>query len=137
MKEINERIKHLRRLAGLNQTDMGDILGIKTNTFSQKERTGNYTGDDLAKLAEYFKVDAEYLLFGEVREFLTKPQPPLRPTPEPEPKPKPKTNPEIYPPVSPKELDFIKMFRLLTKKQRVYIFEYVYKIIRKEIKLDI
>ena len=72
MKDVNKRIAHWRRISGYNQTDIAEKLGIKCNTYSQMERTGNVSAERLFKLAEIFGVKPCKLFYGEE---LCKPEP--------------------------------------------------------------
>ncbi len=64
---FNQRIKHLRLLKNFNQRKMGEMLGIKTSTYSQKERNGNFTADDIKIICHTFDVDPYLLIFGKER----------------------------------------------------------------------
>ena len=44
---VNERIKFLRKQKNYNQEQMGKFFGIKTSTYSQKERKGYFTAEDV------------------------------------------------------------------------------------------
>ncbi len=81
--EINERIRNIRKLLGYSQSDIAEMLGKKSSTYSQCERHGVITCDMLISLAEIFQVDVKVLLFGEHPE--NKPDPILPPPPPPEP----------------------------------------------------
>ncbi len=62
MNEINGRVRKIRKQAKCSQARLGKMLNLKTSTYSQKEREGKFTGEDLLILADIFKVD--------IREFL-------------------------------------------------------------------
>lgn len=78
MKDVNRHIVHWRKVSGFNQTDIAEKLGIKTNTYSQMERTGTVSAERLFKLAEIFGIKPCQLYYGEE---LCKPEP-LPPVPE-------------------------------------------------------
>lgn len=63
-KTINQRIRYYRKKLGYTQSQVGEMLGIKTSTYSQMERMGNITCEILIKLTEVLKVDALTLLYG-------------------------------------------------------------------------
>ena len=66
MKEsINARIRRHRKAAHLTQSELGEMIGVKTSTFSQMERKGQITCDMLLRLANALKIDATALLLGE------------------------------------------------------------------------
>ncbi|MBR2040373.1 MAG: helix-turn-helix transcriptional regulator [Clostridia bacterium] len=67
-KIINQRVRELRVSRKVNQKTLGKVLGIKTSTYSQMERKGNISAERLRLIAEYFKVDYNYLLSGEIQE---------------------------------------------------------------------
>ncbi len=62
---INQRIRRYRKRAALTQSQLGEMLGIKTSTYSQMERKGKITCDVLLRLAKVLNVDATVLLLGE------------------------------------------------------------------------
>jgi transcriptional regulator with XRE-family HTH domain len=61
---VKTRIKQLRINKGLTQSDMGKILGITQRAFAFYE-TGDREPDldILVKLADYFDVSVDYILF--------------------------------------------------------------------------
>ena len=60
---IAESLKRFRAELRLSQKDVADVLGIMTQAYSRYE-TGRYTprADDIAKLAKFYDVTADYLL---------------------------------------------------------------------------
>ncbi|MFS7399002.1 helix-turn-helix domain-containing protein [Carnobacterium maltaromaticum] len=64
MDTLGERIKFLREGKNLTQTELAEILGMKTyTTVSKWESNDNFPkGKDLKKLAETFNVSSDYLL---------------------------------------------------------------------------
>jgi len=58
-----ENLVVLRKMAGLNQTELAKIIGISQSTLSYWER-GDFEPDNesLIKLADYFGVTIDYLL---------------------------------------------------------------------------
>ena len=65
METINQRVRKYRKDLFLNQSDVAQMLGMKTSTYSQMERMGNITCETLLKLTEILKVDVRKLLYGE------------------------------------------------------------------------
>ena len=63
---INQRVARYRKLKGFNQTQMADFLNIKTSTYSQKERKGNITAEEIVKIADILAINADILLYGDV-----------------------------------------------------------------------
>ena len=61
---INERIRMRRKELDLIQCEVAERLKIKTSTYSQMERKGYITCENLKILAEVLEVSAEYLLYG-------------------------------------------------------------------------
>lgn len=64
MDTIGSRIKHLREKKNMTQTELSEMLGMKTyTTVSKWESDDNFPkGRDLKKLAEIFNVSSDYLL---------------------------------------------------------------------------
>jgi transcriptional regulator with XRE-family HTH domain len=62
---INARIRRYRKAAHLTQSQLGEMLEIKTSTYSQMERNGQITCDMLLRLANVLKIDVSVLLLGE------------------------------------------------------------------------
>lgn len=58
------RLKELREACKLNQTELGEILGVTNQTVSNWEN-GNIAPsiEMVEKIANYFKVSVDYLLF--------------------------------------------------------------------------
>lgn len=138
-KTINQRVKELRTSRNVSQETLGMFLGIKTSTYSQMERAGIISAERLKLIAEFFNVDYEFLLYGV--------------TPEPEPKKEIDINlicevirrefkmyyEERYNflhSFSDVELKHIKMISYLSKSKRRAVYEYAYKLFKKEIKVD-
>ena len=65
MKDLNYRIAHWRKLSGYNQTEVAEKLGIKCNTYSQMERTGNVSAERFFKLAKLFNKKPCELFYGD------------------------------------------------------------------------
>lgn len=62
---IGSRIKDLRKKAKLNQTELGEIIGVSLNTLSNIEASkSDISSETLLKLSDFFKVSADYLLLG-------------------------------------------------------------------------
>lgn len=78
--EVNERIAIYRRLTGLSQEQVADLLGMSSSTYSQKERKGNITVEFVKRVAPILKVEPSAIMFGE--ENIITPPEPKQPTPE-------------------------------------------------------
>jgi transcriptional regulator, cro/CI family len=64
MKLISERLKFLRKEKNLTQTELGEKVGIKRNTYSDWENGKTEPSfDNLVKLADFFNVSLDWL-FG-------------------------------------------------------------------------
>ena len=62
---IGNRIKELRKKKDLNQTELGEKLGLKTSTVSAMEvDRSSLTDETIIKLSEIFEVSTDYLLKG-------------------------------------------------------------------------
>lgn len=64
MEQLGDRIRKLREGRNMTQTELSEILGMKTyTTVSKWEKNENFPkGKDLKKLAEIFNVTSDYLL---------------------------------------------------------------------------
>jgi transcriptional regulator with XRE-family HTH domain len=57
------RLRELRASAGLNQTEIADILGMQQNQYSRYERGERELPMHLfVKLAEHYKVSLDYIV---------------------------------------------------------------------------
>lgn len=64
-KEVNERIRQIRKDKGYTQEEIATLLGMKRNAYSQAEKVGNFDTLKIKKLAEFLNVDVKFLLYGE------------------------------------------------------------------------
>ncbi len=62
---INERIRKYRKGAGFNQMQIAEKLGIKAGTYSQMERRGYITAENLRAISEILEVHPLLLLYGD------------------------------------------------------------------------
>ena len=64
MKQLGDRVRKLREGRNMTQTELSEMLGMKTyTTVSKWEKNENFPkGKDLKKLAEIFDVTSDYLL---------------------------------------------------------------------------
>lgn len=109
MNKVNERVRKARKQAKYSQAQLGKMLNLKTSTYSQKEREGKFSGEDLLKLADIFKVD--------VREFLYDDTEIIKPTviiPD-----------ECYV-LNDREGNIITMYRNVSKEKKKEIFAFVF-----------
>ncbi len=80
MKEtINQRITKYRRFRGYTQAQMAERLGMKSSTYSQCERIGKISCEQIVLISEILDLDVGVLLYGE-----EKIKPPIIPPQEPE-----------------------------------------------------
>ncbi len=72
-KEVGDRIKKLREAKGLEQSDLADMLGYKSQSTISKWESGTNlpTGKNMIKLAQIFGVTSDYILDGEERQEQT------------------------------------------------------------------
>ena len=137
--EINERVAHYRKLNNLTQAQAAEIFGMKTSTYSQKERAGTISGDDILRFAEIFGVEPEVLLLGDEKvtekklsliaktaknEIVLKTEEKTKPTPQ----------APIFV-LSTQEKNHITILRSLTKNNREKILQYTYDVFKKKIKI--
>lgn len=60
---IGSRVRNLRYIRGLNQSDLGNIIGVSKASISGYEHaTRNPSYKNLDKLADFFGVSSDYLL---------------------------------------------------------------------------
>ena len=59
MKEINENIKKLRTERKVSQEQIADLFGITRSAYSKKEKSGEFSANDVLKLTSFFKVKPE------------------------------------------------------------------------------
>ena len=109
MNKINQRVKKLRKQNKYSQKDIGILLGKKTSTYSQMEREGNFTGDELVVLADFFKVDVKAFLYDDI------PNTPVI-----------IEIPDDYYQLNRREFDIVTMFRCCNKETKNEIFKFVY-----------
>ncbi len=63
--KMHKRIKLIRKKAGLNQAELGKILGIGQKAVSMIEAgTNQPTAAQIEKLSQFFNVSTDYLFFG-------------------------------------------------------------------------
>ena len=63
MATIGERIKTLRKNAGLTQSEFGDLFGIVKSTVSSYEHGNSFPDDDIkVAICKHFNVSLDYLL---------------------------------------------------------------------------
>ena len=63
---MGERIRLLRKTLGLNQEDFAEKLEMKQRVLSNIERgERELLGTEIKKLREVFKVNADWIVFGE------------------------------------------------------------------------
>ena len=128
---VNERIKFLRKLENFNQEQMGKFLGIKTSTYSQKERKGYFTAEDIKIICEVFDVDPNVIIFG-------KPHPMQEMTDlkiqelEKEIEEKYRQKYEKYETITRRDLRMLKLINLLSRKKQDMVFEYAYALFKKK-----
>ena len=63
--QIKDRIKELRKKEGMTQGALGEVLGISQTAVSLIEKgETNISAPQIEALSNFFKVSADYLLFG-------------------------------------------------------------------------
>jgi len=114
LETINQRVAISRKLAGFNQQDAAEKLGMKCSTYSQMERRGNISGERLVQIAKIFNVSITYLLLGEETNTLhTTIEPPV---PEPQ-------RPQML--LTRREENIITIIRNLSKERREELIKYI------------
>ena len=121
---INQRVARYRKLKDLNQTQMADFMGIKTSTYSQKERKGKITAEEIVKIADILNINVNALLYGEVEKINTSANPN-----EIEQKIRSEyaSRYAFFEKLTPKNISHIKIIFSLRPKQRQEVFDLAYK----------
>lgn len=109
MNKINQRVKKLRKQNKYSQKNIGNLLGMKTSTYSQMEREGNFNGDELVLLADFFKVDVKTFLYDDIPET-----------------PVIIEIPDDYYQLNRREYDLMTMYRCVNKESKAEIFKFAY-----------
>lgn len=79
MANIGERIKKIRKEAGLSQVDFAESIDVTQGFLSGLEK-GRYqpTADTLICITNIYKIDATWLLTGEEKTIVAEESPPYR-----------------------------------------------------------
>ena len=137
--EINRRVAHYRKMCNFTQEEAASALGLKTSTYSQKERLGNITATDIIRFAKTFGVEPEVLLLGEEAVTAKKlaivaeasKNEVIKETNE-------KTTTKYEPAeivLTAQEKNFVTMLRSLTKKKRENVLQYTYDVFKNKIQI--
>lgn len=67
METIGLRVRSLRKVAGLNQTELARVVGLDQSTISDIERGSNvqFSGKALLKMAEALKTSPFFIIYGQ------------------------------------------------------------------------
>ena len=126
--EINQRIACCRKLRNMTQSDLAQMLNIKTSTYSQMERKGDITAERLIKIADFLNVDIKFLLFGEEWQEIILAKPPERILLKEEKVKKKEETPEYI--LTAKEKRIIAIWRYFSQKNKnefIAVIEKMYK----------
>lgn len=66
MNKVNKRVRKIRKRVKCNQSEIGQVFNLKTSTYSQKEREGKFSGEELVVLADFFKIDVREFLYDDI-----------------------------------------------------------------------
>lgn len=75
--KINKRVVKYRKFSHLTQSQVAELIGMKSSTYSQMEREGDVSAERIVKLAEIFNIDVRCLLYDE--DVIINPIPPHPP----------------------------------------------------------
>ena len=64
---LKERVVYCRKLLGYNQTQLAELMGMKPSTYSNMERSGNFSAIRLIDIAKALGISSN-LLFNGVEE---------------------------------------------------------------------
>lgn len=126
---VNERIRFFRKLKKFTQKQMGEFFGIKTSTYSQKERRGSFTAEDVKTVCEVFNVDPYIIIFGkphpkrEIIDIETQRM-------EFEIEEKYRKKYEQYESFTRRDLRMLSLINKLSRKKYDMVFEYAYDLLR-------
>ena len=62
---INQRIRKYRKEKKFSQARLAAELGIKTSTYSQKEREGNFSADMVLQISRVLGINPSLIFYGE------------------------------------------------------------------------
>ena len=108
---------------------MGEFFGIKTSTYSQKERKGYFTAEDIKIICEVFDVDPYIIIFGKPNpneEFKDAEKQKL----ETETEEKYRKKYEQYESFTRRDLRMLSLINKLSRKKYDMVFEYAYDLLR-------
>ncbi len=72
--DVNKRVKELRKKNRYTQEKIAEMLGMKTSTYSQMERSGKIPIHIIMQLAEIFKVEISEILYEKMADDTQAPQ---------------------------------------------------------------
>ena len=130
---VNQRIIYLRRIKNIKQKEMTKLLGKKISTYSQKERTGAFTAEDIKAVCEILRVDPYIIIFGKPhpkREIIDIETQRI----ESEIEEKYRKKYEVYENITRKELRMLDLISRLSSKKQDMVFQYAYDLFRNKIK---
>ena len=74
MQTINQRIKEVRKDAGLNQKDFSEMLGVTQSGVSYMEQNGRNVSDiTLKSICNHFNLNEDWLRYGIGSKYITPP----------------------------------------------------------------
>lgn len=135
---INKRLKTLRLEKNYTQLKMSELLGIKVSTYSQMERKGLIPSTTLKNICEILNVSADFLLCGKITSsqntdnlsFERLSGALIKALEE-----KNHNRYGFFNNVNETELKMLRIVFCLNKKQRIAVYEYANKILKKEINI--
>ena len=128
---VNQRIRLLREQKNLTQYQMGELFGLKSSTYSQKERQGSFSAEDVKIICDTFGVDPYLIIFGipnpkeEINDFMKR-----KLTSEIEEEYRKKY--ENYETITRRDLRLLKLMSNLSRKKQDMVFEYAYLLFKKK-----
>ena len=110
---------------------MGELFGLKSSTYSQKERQGAFSAEDVKIICDTFGVDPYLIIFGipnpkeEINDFMKR-----KLTSEIEEEYRKKY--ENYEGITRRDLRLLKLMSYLSRKKQDMVFEYAYALFKKK-----
>ncbi len=65
MNKINQRVRKIRNERKYKQHQIAKVFDMDPSSYSKKERTGKFTGEELLTLADFFKVDVRQFFYDD------------------------------------------------------------------------
>lgn len=126
-REVNERIRRLRKKSKITQEEMGEKLNMKRSTYAHIESYGNFKVEQLRIIAQIFNLTLDELIDGEnyfIRSSIEREAPP-QPVLQNSPFSFQNNESDIYNILTEFEKKYIRKIRYLSKESKDKAYEFV------------